>query len=100
MNQRNAHGDNAQLKRYDSLMSTNRDSANESSESLAERILRLEELVSHQQHLLEQLDTVAANLQQQLDKHRHDYKSELDRLRYQMSNQDGDDLPHEKPPHY
>ena len=84
----------------DSTPSGGSGSPGEPGEPLGARILRLEELVSHQQHLLEQLDTVAANLQKQLDKHRQDYKSELDRLRYKMSNQAGDDLPHEKPPHY
>ena len=69
-------------------------------EDLAARVVRLEELVSHQQHTLEQLDAVAMGLQQQLDQRSREQKTELERLRYQIANRAGDDLPHEKPPHY
>lgn len=70
------------------------------SEKLHDRILRLEELVSHQQHLLEQLNEVATSLQTQLFRQQQEHKAELEKLRSQMSDSADGDLPHEKPPHY
>ena len=75
-------------------------SSPEPSENINARVLRLEELVSHQQHLLEQLNEVATSLQTQLYRQQQEHKAELEQLRSQMSDASEGDLPHEKPPHY
>ncbi len=75
-------------------------SAGDRATSLGDRVVRLEELVSHQQYLLEQLDQTIVSLQRQLDRVNRENKQELERLRAEITEQSGDDLPHERPPHY
>lgn len=74
--------------------------APDSTTQLNDRIMRLEELVSHQQHLLEQLNEVTTSLQTQLYRQQQEHKAELDRLRSQITSDSQGNLPHEKPPHY
>ncbi len=67
---------------------------------LVDRMLRLEELVSHQQHLLDQLNQVAIGLQAQLDRQQREHQASLQRLREELEKATDGEVPIEKPPHY
>ena len=68
-------------------------------DALQQRILQLEEVVSHQQHLLEQLTQVIVQLRKENDDWRRKLDLRVEQLETQPGQQAGD-LPHEKPPHY
>lgn len=68
-------------------------------DSLLGRVTLLEELYSHQQRIVQELNEVLVRMQADIDR----LTSENNRLREQLRNvveTAGDDLPHEKPPHY
>ena len=67
---------------------------------MADRVIKLEELMTHQQHTLQQLDEVVRNTNLGMEELRRSLRAELDRLKWQFDNRSGEDLPHEKPPHY
>ena len=67
---------------------------------LNQRINKLEELMAHQDHTIQQLDEVVRAVNIGMEEMRRKMQADLDRLKWQMSNQSGDDLPHEKQPHY
>lgn len=64
-----------------------------------QRLVALEERLTHQQRLIEQLNDVVVAHERRLDQLGRDlarYASAVERLEASS----GDDLPHEKPPHY
>ena len=68
---------------------------------LEKRVNHLEELFSHQEHLVHQLNDILANLQASFRQLEQRCAVQEDRLRWINENQTaGEDLPHEKPPHY
>jgi len=68
--------------------------------SLEDRVTTLEELVSYQQHLLQQLNDVIVTMQSSIDQVDKNTVTKIDRLNWLINNPQSDDLPHEKPPHY
>ncbi|MCO6042293.1 SlyX family protein [Aeoliella sp. ICT_H6.2] len=67
-----------------------------------ERQTRLEELLAHQQHLIDTLNTEAVEQRKEIDRlsgavARLEAKL---KLLAQFVERSGEDLPHEKPPHY
>tara|TARA_B100000809_G_C14590175_1_gene333314 strand:+ start:114 stop:446 length:333 start_codon:yes stop_codon:yes gene_type:complete len=66
-----------------------------------DRLVRIEETVAHQEQLLGQLNESLTQLRDQYDR----LENKLDRASTQVqwlmeNSHPGDDLPHEKPPHY
>jgi len=77
------------------------DHESEKLERLEARLQRLEEFYLHQQRWLQTLDEVLRDLR--LDLERLEKRVEITQARVEWSiemRDRGDDLPHEKPPHY
>jgi uncharacterized coiled-coil protein SlyX len=66
---------------------------------LERRVRQLEELVSHQQHLLEQLNQVIVDLRGDLEGLNRQFIYRLLDLQSQLGRREAED-PDEKPPHY
>ena len=65
------------------------------------RLIRLEETLAHQEHLLENLDVAMTDLRDDLDRVRKQSKLTEAQIEWLLANSgQGQDLPHEKPPHY
>ena len=65
------------------------------------RVTQLEEVVSYQQHLVQQLNDEVVKLRSIVDLLEHRHTAQEERLRWMMENRlTIDDLPDEKPPHY
>ena len=71
-----------------------------SGETLGARVIQLEELVSHQEHLLHQLSSVVSELRRECEGLKERLGERCDRLESLIENQSEGDLPDEKPPHY
>jgi uncharacterized coiled-coil protein SlyX len=71
-----------------------------SGETLVARVIQLEELVSHQEHLLQQLNNVVSELRSECDGLKDMFGERCDRLESLIDNKSEGDLPDEKPPHY
>jgi uncharacterized coiled-coil protein SlyX len=71
-----------------------------SGETLVARVIQLEELVSHQEHLLQQLNNVVSELRSECDGLKDMLGERCDRLESRIENQSSGDLSDEKPPHY
>ena len=71
----------------------------ELNQSAQNRVAKLEELLMHQQHTIEQLNEIVIQLRGDLEK----LQQKIDKQELtinEMETRFGDDLPHEKPPHY
>ena len=68
--------------------------------SPAERILQLEEIVSHQEHLLRQLNDVVLQMRADHDRLQNQFQRQFEHLSQRMETLSQPDLPDEKPPHY
>ena len=68
--------------------------------SLEDRVTQLEELSSHQEHLLQQLNDVVVHLRTDFDVLLARMKSRIDSLEVRLNNLPSHDDPSEKPPHY
>lgn len=65
------------------------------------RLIRLEEILAHQEQLLENLDVAMTDLRDDLDRVRKQSKLTESQIEWLLANSGGgQDLPHEKPPHY
>jgi SlyX protein len=64
------------------------------------RIIDLEERLTHQQHLIDQLNEVVLGQTRQLERLGRELASYVTAVERLAQNAQGDDLPHEKPPHY
>ena len=65
------------------------------------RLVRLEETVAHQDQLLAQLNESLTQLRDQHDLLKSQFERASTKVQWLMENSNpGDDLPHEKPPHY
>ena len=68
---------------------------------LEKRVIQLEELYSHQQHLVQQLDEELVKLRSVIEKLEYRHVFQEDRLKWLIDNRlTLDDIPNEKPPHY
>ncbi|MCH2119831.1 MAG: SlyX family protein [Planctomycetota bacterium] len=68
---------------------------------LEKRVIQLEELYSHQQHLVQQLDEELVKLRSVIEKLEYRHVVQEDRLKWLIDNRlTLDDIPNEKPPHY
>ena len=68
---------------------------------LEKRVIQLEELYSHQQHLVQQLDEELVKLRSVIEKLEYRHVVQEDRLKWLIENRlTLDDIPNEKPPHY
>ena len=68
---------------------------------LEKRVIQLEELYSHQQHLVQQLDEELVKLRSVIEKLEYRHVVQEDRLKWLIDNRlPLDDIPNEKPPHY
>ena len=68
---------------------------------LEKRVIQLEELYSHQQHLVQQLDEDLVKLRSVIEKLEYRHVVQEDRLKWLIDNRlTLDDIPNEKPPHY
>lgn len=66
-----------------------------------QRMNHLEELFAHQERFVHQLNEVVTQLQARVEQIEQRQIAQEGRLRWIVENQSaGDDLPHEKPPHY
>jgi uncharacterized coiled-coil protein SlyX len=66
-----------------------------------DRLVRIEETVAHQEHLLGQLNESLTHLRDQYDRLEKQLERASSQVQWLMENSHpGDDLPHEKPPHY
>ena len=73
----------------------------ETREALESRLVQLEELFSHQQHLVQQLNDEVVSLRATLDRLQNQAVAHEERLKWLVENRlTLDDLPNEKPPHY
>ena len=68
--------------------------------SLQDRVLQLELLVSHQEHLLQQLNEVVVQLRADTDDLRIRIRDRLQRLESLIERQAATPDPDERPPHY
>ena len=67
---------------------------------LEKRVIQLEELYSHQQHLVQQLDEELVKLRAVIEKLEYRHVVQEDRLKWLIDNRlTLDDIPNEKPPH-
>ena len=66
----------------------------------AARVLGLEEKVMFQQRALDELNEVVLRQQEELDRLRREVQSLRTLTKRAMEQGGGEDLPHEKPPHY
>ena len=70
-------------------------------ENVSDRVVALEELLSHQQHIIQQLNDVVVELRGQLDNLAARQQIHEQRLKTLMESYSNiEDDPHEKPPHY
>ena len=68
---------------------------------LEKRVIQLEELYSHQQHLVQQLEEELVKLRSVIEKLEYRHVVQEDRLKWLIDNRlTLDDIPNEKPPHY
>ena len=68
---------------------------------LEKRVIQLEELYSHQQHLVQHLDEELVKLRSVIEKLEYRHVVQEDRLKWLIDNRlTLDDIPNEKPPHY
>ena len=68
---------------------------------LEKRVIQLEELYSHQQHLVQQLDEELVKLRSVIEKLEYRHVVQEDRLKWLIDNRlTLDDIPNEKPRHY
>lgn len=65
----------------------------------SQRLTGLEERLTYQQHLIDQLNEVVLTQGRQLEQLRREVERYTTAVQ-RMAQQPGDDLPHEKPPHY
>ena len=71
-----------------------------SGKSLEERVLQLEELVSHQERLVEELNGVLVELRVEHDQLKKTVSSQVQNLEAKLESQANPLDPNEKPPHY
>lgn len=64
------------------------------------RITDLEERLTYQQHLIDQLNEVVLGQTKQLERLGRELASYVTAVERLAQHGQGDDLPHEKPPHY
>lgn len=65
------------------------------------RMIRLEETAAHQDQLLGELNESLTQLRDQYDLLKSQFERASTQVQWLMENSNpGDDLPHEKPPHY
>ena len=64
------------------------------------RLIDLEERLTYQQHLIDQLNDVVRGQARQLERLGRELASYVTAVERLAQNSQGDDLPHEKPPHY
>lgn len=70
-------------------------------ETLEERVTRLEEIHTHQQHLIDQLNEVVVGLRLDLTRLEKRYDEQQSRLKTLMADHSViEDDPNERPPHY
>ena len=66
-----------------------------------DRLVRIEETVAHQEHLVGQLNESLTQLRDQYDRLEKQLERASSQVQWLMENSNpGEDLPHEKPPHY
>ena len=68
--------------------------------SLADRVTKLEELVSHQEHQFQQLNESVLKLVADHDRMKAALKQRIDQLESQLAGGSSEFDPDEKPPHY
>tara|TARA_B100001013_G_scaffold314532_1_gene221098 strand:+ start:83 stop:313 length:231 start_codon:yes stop_codon:yes gene_type:complete len=65
------------------------------------RLVRLEEMAAHQEQFLGQLNESLTQLRDQYDLLKNQFERASTQVQWLMENSNpGEDLPHEKPPHY
>lgn len=72
-------------------------------DSLLKRVVQLEELFSHHQHHVQQLNDVIVNMRDELDALQikcANQQSRLENLSDSQARAEGEDLADQKPPHY
>ena len=65
-----------------------------------QRLTDLEERLTYQQHLIDQLNDVVLGQSRQLERLGRELANYVTAVERLAQNSQGDDLPHEKPPHY
>ncbi|WP_428307369.1 SlyX family protein [Lacipirellula sp.] len=65
-----------------------------------QRLTGLEERLTYQQHLIDQLNEVVLSQGRQLEQLRREVERYTTAVQRMSQNSQGEDLPHEKPPHY
>lgn len=65
-----------------------------------QRLTDLEERLTYQQHLIDQLNDVVLGQARQLERLGRELANYVTAVERLAQNSQGDDLPHEKPPHY
>ena len=68
--------------------------------SLQDRVMQLELLLSHQEHLLQQLNDVVVQLRAEQDNLKAKFRERMQRLESIIERQAAAPDPDEKPPHY
>ena len=68
--------------------------------SLQDQVIQLEELVTHQEHLIQQLNEVLLQVRSDCDRMKTSFQEKIDRLESLAEHQLSDYDPDEKPPHY
>ena len=68
--------------------------------SLQDQVIQLEELVTHQEHLIQQLNEVLLQVRADCDRMKTSFQEKIDRLESLVEHQMSDYDPDEKPPHY
>lgn len=68
--------------------------------ALSERLMRLEELFSHHQHLLQQLNEELIKLRIDYDSHKSRFQDRIHDLESRIDESGPQPDPNEKPPHY
>jgi len=69
-------------------------------DDLSAQIVRLEEKLAHQQRSYDELNDVVLQQQAELDRMRKEVQSFRQLLQGLLDRGQGEDIPHEKPPHY
>ncbi len=65
-----------------------------------QRLTDLEERLTYQQHLIDQLNDVVLGQARQLERLGRELANYVTAVERLAQNSQGDDLPHEQPPHY
>ncbi|BBO36581.1 SlyX family protein [Lacipirellula parvula] len=65
-----------------------------------QRLTGLEERLTYQQHLIDQLNEVVLSQGRQLERLSREVANYTTAVQRMAQNPPGEDLPHEKPPHY